>query len=373
MQLGEPGGPRAQAGAPGSDAGTCERRRASRTECAPDGCELGAACPNQRLRRREWQPVVRQGERLLATAAVPQGALLLEACGELFAGSLQFARALLDACVPWPPELCFLSLGGESSLALDVSRAGSLARCVAQSAEPNCELQVWLVDGLPRVGVFAARHISAGSALSADYSLAAVGQGGSDIPLWWCARLRRAPRAARPPPPLLGGRLARAPRSPTRLPTLWTRARLPARPPTLIPGAAPPAAAPEGAQPAAAARAHAAPPAPQAAAAGSAQPGAHALAGEAPGPAAQQGRPAAPPPAAEGARVRSGRARERVLVVGGERRSCKRLQEWSRGEEGVLVAMTLLSKASVDPLTAWSSRKKHKAGGSAKRSGASHA
>lgn len=179
-----------------------------------EACELRDRCDNQRLLRALWQPVRPALDGLAAIGHISKDALVLEACGELFAQSAEFARALRTAGVPWPAELCFLSLGDKSSISLDVSRAGSLARLIAHAAQPNCELQVWLVSGLPRVGVYARVPIAAGSMLTVDYSRIALGLGtdAASIPAWWCAR-RAAPRAIRRARRSRARPLTRAPRA----------------------------------------------------------------------------------------------------------------------------------------------------------------
>jgi len=167
------------------DAMSCHERHVNHVECPQDGCVMGAACRNQRLRRRMWSAVEVRGEHIVASDHIPQRSLVAEAFGEILEGSLDFASALYKAGIPWPPELCFLTLGRGKSYALDVSRAGSLARMVTHSHTPNCEFQVWQVDGMPRLGVFTVVDISEGDVLTADYGLCAVGQVSKVVPQWW--------------------------------------------------------------------------------------------------------------------------------------------------------------------------------------------
>ncbi|KAJ1633153.1 hypothetical protein T492DRAFT_571480, partial [Pavlovales sp. CCMP2436] len=106
---------------------------------------------------------------LIAGEPIFAEALVLEARGEIFAESLDFAETLEGSSMPWPSELYFLRLGDTARHALDVSRAGSLARLVTHSPEPNCGFQAWLVDGRPRNGVYALCGIAQGAVLTADY------------------------------------------------------------------------------------------------------------------------------------------------------------------------------------------------------------
>lgn len=193
----------------------CEDRRRQCVECSPDTCPKGAACTNQRIRRHEWQSVQQSGDQLMAVGFIPAESLVVEACGEAFEGSLEFAHKLNETSTPMPPELVFLSLGSDSRVALDTSRAGSLARLMSHSLKPNCELRPWVVDGDLRLGIFASQAVLQGAMLTLDYSRSVEGQGGADsIPSWWCA-----------PRPLREARLAEARRhappccSDTRRPT----------------------------------------------------------------------------------------------------------------------------------------------------------
>jgi len=53
-------------------------------------------------------------------------------------------------------------------------------------------------------------------------------------------------------------------------------------------------------------------------------------------------------------------SRKRILVVGGQRRSTERKQEWNRAEEGALVALILLKRKAIDPLTAYGVTKRQR-------------
>lgn len=49
---------------------------------------------------------------------------------------------------------------------------GGDGRFVNHSCEPNCEMQKWSVNGLPRMALFASRDIKAGEELNYDYNFA---------------------------------------------------------------------------------------------------------------------------------------------------------------------------------------------------------
>jgi hypothetical protein len=58
---------------------------------------------------------------------------------------------------------------------IDASKKGNLARFMNHSCNPNCETQKWTVNGKLRVGLFAKRHIKAGSELTFDYKFVRFG------------------------------------------------------------------------------------------------------------------------------------------------------------------------------------------------------
>ena len=57
---------------------------------------------------------------------------------------------------------------------LDASRKGNVARFINHSCDPNCETQKWIVDGLPRIGIYARKDIAKGTELSFDYKYEAM-------------------------------------------------------------------------------------------------------------------------------------------------------------------------------------------------------
>lgn len=54
-------------------------------------------------------------------------------------------------------------------LYIDAGRRGNLARFMNHSCDPNCEIQKWEVQGLPRLGIFARRDIRPGEELTFKY------------------------------------------------------------------------------------------------------------------------------------------------------------------------------------------------------------
>ncbi|CAL8074345.1 unnamed protein product [Calicophoron daubneyi] len=57
----------------------------------------------------------------------------------------------------------------DSPFVLDASKQGNLSRFINHSCEPNLVASCWLVDGLPRLGLFSTREISANEELTVNY------------------------------------------------------------------------------------------------------------------------------------------------------------------------------------------------------------
>lgn len=57
----------------------------------------------------------------------------------------------------------------EKGLVIDCQRVGNQARTVNHSCDPNCIVQKWIVRGIPRVAIFAARNIERDEEITYDY------------------------------------------------------------------------------------------------------------------------------------------------------------------------------------------------------------
>jgi len=60
-------------------------------------------------------------------------------------------------------------------LVVDATRKGNYARFINHSCEPNCEVQMWVVDGVPRLGIFAKKEIEKNGELSLNYNFKRFG------------------------------------------------------------------------------------------------------------------------------------------------------------------------------------------------------
>ena len=56
--------------------------------------------------------------------------------------------------------LYMMNLG--DGLTVDARKKGNLARFINHSCDPNCGVEKWMVEGQPRIGIFALRNLEVG-------------------------------------------------------------------------------------------------------------------------------------------------------------------------------------------------------------------
>ncbi|KAG5518787.1 hypothetical protein PMAC_002758 [Pneumocystis sp. 'macacae'] len=100
------------------------------------------------------------------------GALVVEYCGEVIEKKEVFCR--MDGIYRDAQNYYFLDLSGGQ--VLDAGLKGNEARFINHSCEPNCRIEKWYVQGVPRIGVFAGEAgLAAGEDITYDYNFRGVG------------------------------------------------------------------------------------------------------------------------------------------------------------------------------------------------------
>ncbi|ORZ03451.1 hypothetical protein BCR43DRAFT_483390 [Syncephalastrum racemosum] len=146
-------------------------------ECNPDACPCRDQCSNQRFRRgdraakTEVFPTQKRGWGLRTENDIEEGRLIIEYIGEII--STQECKKRMDALYIDQQNFYFLEYNkGE---VIDAGQKGSDARFINHSCDPNCHIEKWIVNGEPRVGVFASKFIPAKSELFYDYNFSTFG------------------------------------------------------------------------------------------------------------------------------------------------------------------------------------------------------
>lgn len=78
----------------------------------------------------------------------------------------------------------FVSVVCSSVFFLDATRKGNFARFINHSCDPNCEVQLWYSDEMPRLAIISLRDIIQGEELSLNYNFKRFGQ--DTIPMCFC-------------------------------------------------------------------------------------------------------------------------------------------------------------------------------------------
>ncbi|XP_059621985.1 histone-lysine N-methyltransferase ash1 [Phlebotomus argentipes] len=144
------------------------------TECNSESCPCGDKCQNTKIQKHEYSPglerymTANKGWGVRTRLPIKKGNFILEYVGEVVT-EREFKERMATLYVRDTHHYCLHLDGG---LVIDGHRMGSDGRFVNHSCAPNCEMQKWSVNGLPRMVLFAARDIKAGEELTYDYNFA---------------------------------------------------------------------------------------------------------------------------------------------------------------------------------------------------------
>ena len=132
----------------------------------------GTKCSNMVIQRKQYAPglerfmTAKKGWGVRARDRVAKGSFVLEYTGEICSAA-EFERRML---VRYKGDNHHYCLAMDNKIMIDAHRAGSECRFVNHSCAPNCEMQKWTVQGLPRMGVFALKDILPGEEICYDYN-----------------------------------------------------------------------------------------------------------------------------------------------------------------------------------------------------------
>uniref|UniRef100_A0A7S1TFG5 Histone-lysine N-methyltransferase n=1 Tax=Compsopogon caeruleus TaxID=31354 RepID=A0A7S1TFG5_9RHOD len=144
--------------------------RGLQVECDKE-CPAGTVCKNRRFKQRAYCKVEVfrtscRGFGLRCKDNVQAGALVIEYVGEVIDDKEVNHR--LNLGVNRNSSNWYI-IRLTDDLYVDAERKANLARFINHSCEPNCEVQKWLVSGIPRLGIFALRTIKSGEELTFNY------------------------------------------------------------------------------------------------------------------------------------------------------------------------------------------------------------
>jgi len=125
------------------------------------GCKGGMNCPNKRIQTGLWKKMEGKetqgsGNGLFAMEDVKKGDYIIEYVGRIVYEEQDnnvYGMKISDM-----------------DLWIDPTSTGCPAKYMNHSCEPNCNLEQWAVDGLPRMCFFAIEDIKSGEELTFDYN-----------------------------------------------------------------------------------------------------------------------------------------------------------------------------------------------------------
>jgi len=124
------------------------------------GCQGGMNCPNKRIQTGLWKKVETKetqgsGNGLFAMEDVKKGDYIIEYVGRIVYEEQDNVYGMRIS---------------DMDLWIDPTSTGCPAKYMNHSCEPNCNLEQWAVDGLPRMCFFAIEDIKSGEELTFDYN-----------------------------------------------------------------------------------------------------------------------------------------------------------------------------------------------------------
>jgi hypothetical protein len=138
----------------------CTENLHTLVECEK-GCQGGMNCPNKRIQTGLWKKVETKetqgsGNGLFAMEDIKKGDYIIEYVGRI---------------VNKEQDNVYGMKISDMDLWIDPRKStGCLAKYMNHSCEPNCNLEQWAVDGLPRMCFFAIEDIKSGEELTFDYN-----------------------------------------------------------------------------------------------------------------------------------------------------------------------------------------------------------
>ena len=168
---------------------TCERNKSNHIECNGKNCYYGdKSCPNRRslrpylssCRPRRWPQNDNESNQfeLFSMEKIPQGVFIGQYVGKIRkraeSTDLGFYSADFEILVSHDGSELNLKGGSEEEMAtysylIDAMEEGNLTRFANHCCEPNCELQVWLINEKPQVWLVSLKEIKKNESVTLNY------------------------------------------------------------------------------------------------------------------------------------------------------------------------------------------------------------
>jgi histone-lysine N-methyltransferase SETD2 len=140
----------------------CKENSDCYVEC-DDDCTSGEQCTNKRIQNKMWKSVVKKKTEngkeygLFVKEDCKIGDLIIEYVGKV----VQTEKTINN--------IYYMSID-YAPLWINATKMGGWAKFINHSCDPNCRLEQWEVNGLPRMCYFANKEIKEGAELTFDYN-----------------------------------------------------------------------------------------------------------------------------------------------------------------------------------------------------------
>ncbi|KAK0425273.1 hypothetical protein QR680_009117 [Steinernema hermaphroditum] len=146
--------------------------RERRIECTPSNCTLHNVCLNRRIYNNQTITDLVKSTKadesmcLRTGVDIHRGEYVCEYVGEVVSRA-RFEARFASEYGSWRHHY---AMALTPDFVVDAYRRGNISRFINHSCKPNCVTQTWLVNGIHRLGIFAAHEIQAGEELTIDYA-----------------------------------------------------------------------------------------------------------------------------------------------------------------------------------------------------------
>ena len=139
----------------------CKENIGCCVEC-DDNCTSGDKCKNKKIQNKMWKPV----EIKMTENGKENGLFVKEDCkiGDFI---IEYVGKVVQT-ENAKNNIYYMIING-ARLWINATNMGGLAKFINHSCDPNCRLEQWEVNGLPRMCFFAIKEIKEGAELTFDY------------------------------------------------------------------------------------------------------------------------------------------------------------------------------------------------------------
>lgn len=139
--------------------------RLSLQECTRKDCNCGDNCTNAQIQmptklQLDVFKTIDKGWGVKTLKDIKSGTFIIEYVGKVVSEAVNKKSLLKN-------EYCLYL---EAGFVIDAQNMGNISRFINHSCQPNCEIQKWIVNGFPRMAIFANRDIFAHEEISFEYN-----------------------------------------------------------------------------------------------------------------------------------------------------------------------------------------------------------